>query len=64
MKLSIISTHIILILTTPWFSGVGADILFGLPSWVVVSFFITLLYGFVIGLQLQFYWHTPEEGEL
>jgi ABC-type sulfate transport system permease subunit len=63
-KLSIIGSYIIFLLTSPWFSGIGSEILFGFPGWVVVSFFVTLVYAVVVGLLLQFNWHTPDDGEL
>ena len=55
-------TQILLILTVPWFHDLAPEQLFGLPSWVVLSFFVTLIYALTIALLLQYYWPSQEEG--
>ena len=52
---------VVLLLTVPWFSVLGPETILGLPTWVVYSLGITLFYGLVVALLLEFGWNSTDD---
>ncbi len=52
---------VVLLLSVPWFSGLGPDTILSLPTWAVYSLGITLFYGLVVALLLEFGWNSADE---